>query len=294
MNTWRACFGTVGVLLVLSCRISAQDDLFSVGTLRAATAATDEFESPPACAAGQLAVCVGCKKIKICTAAASDADNPKQLCPTDMPYCNSDEGGVCSVNPDSKAECVAAVPVFNCTATGMFPDPYSCTGYYFCESIGAPGDAYKCDPGYNYNSKVQLCQRGFTGCQVANCTGVTAIFTTYFGNPQYFYYCKANPDDATAPKQPVMFSCGIGATLNAKQSKCIYKCPREGLFKKDGSPSSYFQCAYTAGVLVSQEKKCPTAGQVFDDTKKTCVKGPATTTTPAPVASLRKLSYKRW
>ncbi|EDS39888.1 conserved hypothetical protein [Culex quinquefasciatus] len=279
MKTWRACLGAIGVLLVLTCQVTSQilSDEFVQGIHRQLRTG-ENFDDPKPCAPGQLTVCVGCKNIKICIGAETDDGNPEQACPAATPHCNSEEGGVCSTIPDPLEECAAAATDFTCTAIGKFPDPYTCDGYYYCETVGGIGDAYKCPTGYNYNSKVQLCQRAFGafgGCQTVNCTGVTAIFTQYPGNPQYFFYCKPGADDMV-PKEPIMFSCGDGASFDVKENKCIYKCPREGLFKKEGSPASYYQCYFAGGRLVAKEKKCPGEDQVFDDKKKTCLKSTMT------------------
>ncbi|XP_058456445.1 uncharacterized protein LOC131433856 [Malaya genurostris] len=255
---------------------TAQDVIsseFAPGVLRK----TDEndilYPNPATCGNGQITVCVGCRTIKVCIG-SENVQNPTQTCPKSTPYCNSSEGGCSMVPDDSQETCSQASPELNfrCTGVGKYPDPHSCTGYYYCEGAEQTGDFYKCQSGYTYNSKAEMCQRASTGCKPLNCTTDGPILKVYPSNNKFFYYCwYEEDDDADTDASIIMFSCGDGSTFDSSTGKCVYKCLREGTYAKSTNPNMYYQCYWLNGKLTYIERSCPLASQEFDDKKKLCV-----------------------
>ncbi|XP_058827133.1 uncharacterized protein LOC131687109 [Topomyia yanbarensis] len=275
MRTIRfVCFGVL--LIPVSFLVAQENDIlldeFAPAIARQVPADDLLYPDPVKCAGGRWFVCVGCRTIKICLGQANDNDNPTQICPVDSPYCNTAEGSCSTIPDDSQEQCsvqAATQLKLRCTSRGQFPDPRTCDGYYFCEQSGSFGDPYKCPPKYTYNSRLQLCKRrGSKRCNTVNCTSNNSILTAYPSNPQYFYYC---PKDVGKDPLPIMFSCGDRATFDSSAKKCVYKCPRQGLFVKSNNPNMYYQCYRSNGRLTYSEKFCPAANQVFDNDKKVCV-----------------------
>ncbi|XP_055527757.1 uncharacterized protein LOC129720324 [Wyeomyia smithii] len=248
------------------------DDEFTSGVLRQASTDDILYPSPAACGSGQLTICVGCRTVKICVG-TDDTANPTQICPSSAPFCNIAEGGCSTIPDDTQDACSEASEnlKFRCTGKGKYPDPLSCEGYYYCSGVDRSDDAYRCPSGYTFNSKVQLCQRYYRGCQTVNCTTNGPIIKVYPPNSQYFYYCQYNFADSTTDPSIVMFSCGDSATFDTSANKCIYKCRKEGLYAKSSNPNAYYQCYWYNGRLTYIERSCPQSTQVFDDTKKLCL-----------------------
>ncbi|XP_055600662.1 uncharacterized protein LOC129749662 [Uranotaenia lowii] len=263
-------------------------DEFVQGTLRQLPTSTVEsrpFPDPKACDSSSLTVCVGCQTIKICISPVDpnsiDDPNPTQLCPSKTPFCSTKEGS-CSATPDDTViQCsdLSVASDFKCTSAGKFPSPTSCNEYYYCENKGDSGSVYQCPPLYTYNTIVQACQLRIlnTSCKNITCPGTNTIFNPYPSNTQYFYYCMANPNDATLPQTPVMYTCGKNAKFDATQQKCIYQCTAEGSFPNPNKPSSYYQC-YRSGLrILSRELNCKLSTQVFNSTLQVCTNPPAAT-----------------
>ncbi|XP_058827132.1 uncharacterized protein LOC131687108 [Topomyia yanbarensis] len=248
------------------------NDEFVPGILRQVAADDILYPEPAECGNGQLTICNGCRTIKVCIG-LEDALNPTQLCPTSAPFCNTAEGGCSTIPDDTQEQCSAAAQElrFRCTGKGKYPDPHTCGGYYFCDKSGTIGDSYRCPPSYTYNSKVELCQRSNTACKSLNCTASGPVFKVHPSNNKYFYYCLYDANNAAAEPSIIMFSCGDGATYDSNARKCVYKCPREGLYVKSTSPNMYYQCYWSNGRITYIERSCPLATQQFDDTKKVCI-----------------------
>lgn len=262
--------------------ISITNNTFLPGVLNRARTTDILFPTEPACDGTRPVLCVGCRTVKICVG-LPEPNNPTQLCPTESPYCHS-ETGACSFIPDnSQADCSIVSPpssplLFYCMGEGFYPDPYSCSSYYYCEGESAPGDLYQCPPGYKYNSKARLCQRIPAHCKPElcgelDCTHTAATFKPYPLDDKYYFYCEYDSNDPTAAPRILMIACDDGASFDQNLSRCVFRCPREGLFAKSSNRNKYYQCYRANRRLVYAELSCPVPTQVFDDVKKVCVTG---------------------
>ncbi|EAT32461.1 AAEL012643-PA [Aedes aegypti] len=248
------------------------------GVLNRAATTDILYPTVPACDGTRPVICTGCRTMKICVG-LPEPNNPTQLCRTETPFCDS-ETGACSTLPDtSHAECSKVEPpnvspLFYCTGKGFYPDPYSCSSYYYCEGESVPGDRYQCPPGYKYNSKAKLCHRVPIHCkpelcEELSCEQTAATFKPYPLDSKYYYYCQYDESDPTP--RILMLACDDGASFDQNLSRCVFRCPREGLFAKSSNRNKYFQCYRANRKFVYAELSCPIPAQVFDDVKKVCV-----------------------
>lgn len=228
------------------------------------------------CDGTRSTACTDCSTIKICISSdeSKDADNPQQACPASAPHCAmSQTGAVCQKTPDSSVEdCSAASSDFTCTGPGFYPDTSSCQQYHDCSDASAEPVTYYCPDGTRFSSKFIACEQYTGSCpKVCNQTDSETIFSAFPGDSQYYTYCKFDTTQ-TPPKleKAYVFACGEEATFDAKLGKCVFKCPKVGLFANTANPKRYFSCISLSGKLTYLEMACG-AKMTFDSKAKRCV-----------------------
>ncbi|KAL1394366.1 hypothetical protein pipiens_012009 [Culex pipiens pipiens] len=249
------------------------------GMLRAAF--TDPFLEK-ACDGTRQAACTGCDSIKICTTSdpAFEDTNPRAECPAATPHCSmstSVTGAVCQKTPDASiAECAAGNANFKCTGVGFYPNPYSCQIYHYCSGPGAVPENYDCPTGYRFSSKAGACALSNIPCPTFSCKAdnVDTLYQTLPADTQYYVYCAY--DRAVTPAKLMdtfVFSCGQGATFSPTAGKCVFTCPKDGLFVNSANPTQYYQCYLMNYRYVYKDLVCA-VDQKFDEAQRRCIQVP--------------------
>lgn len=180
---------------------------------------------------------------------------------------------------------------FVCTSVGIFPDPYDCQKYHFCQQSGNSFGAINLDCGGQsaYNPTTGQCSMTLTDdvCRfnqyVCDHVGQKAVWP---GNDNIFYICKETVSGNATHLYPTMYRCSAEEIFNG--TECVPApngnsnittltpptatpddCPSFGLFPFPGDCSSYIFCDND---LMPTVYKCP-AGTFFDSSLQGCVRG---------------------
>ncbi|KAJ6649165.1 Pancreas transcription factor 1 subunit alpha, partial [Pseudolycoriella hygida] len=191
-------------------------------------------DDPPTCTKAGAQCATDCSTLMICT-----ANNPFPIdgfrCPSPNQYCVN---GACVTKPSPSC---GYRPSFICTSDGVFPEPSDCTKFHICEN--GESTFFTCPPGFVFNSKLNICQKGTTPCSKIDCSKATAAkpYITYASNPAYFAYCSNVLGQITT----YLFKCQyeqfqiFDTTLN----DCRYNCKAKGYFQDPSDCAQYFYCS---------------------------------------------------
>ncbi|XP_039432197.1 uncharacterized protein LOC120414933 [Culex pipiens pallens] len=262
--------------ILASCLAAVAPPEFVPGTLRETSRQTAARYTIKDCDATRSSTCTDCGKIKLCLS-TDDTKNPIQDCPANIPYCSMSTtvtGAVCQKIPDpTVAECAPAKSTFTCTGVGFYPNLKSCQLYHYCSALGAVADDYECPGGYRFSSKANGCALSSVACPTFTCKldNPDAVYQAYPADTQYYVYCSY--DRTKSPPSflgAYVLSCGQGAAYNPATDRCVFTCPKEGLFVDSANPRQYYQCYYLNGALVPRDMVCA-ATQKFSPADNRCV-----------------------
>lgn len=160
-------------------------------------------------------MCKSCDTLVMCTGIEGEYEE------TVLQTCDTKEKEYCLINKCSKDPnplCSTTVQgSFQCTATGMFPDPYNCNIYHICakkteEVKGSPiydnADYYyaamKCDDGYGYDPVSTYCKNPLKNklcpdklpVPVCKELGQSGALT----NPSIYYICISGSSGTYVPE----------------------------------------------------------------------------------------------
>lgn len=194
-------------------------------------------------------------------------------CGTDK-YCHNGEVGKASCKSSRPASC-NGVSNFPCTSLGVFPDPFDCKTYYFCDknliskALKCP-DLYVFDPSRPSNSYCRLTRNNF--CTVADCgTSFKSIVMSYRWYPKsmgtYIAVCQGS--ETVAPK---MYHCpkGFEPDMSEIPVLCNLVCRGRTRGKDISDPLKYFECVNTGSGWVSKSFECGPE-ETFNGTTLKCV-----------------------
>lgn len=143
----------------------------------------------------------------------------------------------------------------------MNTDPNDCTRYRQCKDVGILSDHYQCPLGYNFNSKIGLCDKTAT-CDIIDCSESIDQAVTFKSNPRFYAFCyKATSDRVQRP----IYKCSKNLIFSLTTNSCIYRCASAGRFNDLNNCHAYFECSGTVGKFKWIRKVCP-LNQFFDGT----------------------------
>ncbi|XP_058128572.1 uncharacterized protein LOC131292846 [Anopheles ziemanni] len=251
------------------------------------------------CTGTSAIACTGCRRVRVCIPGIRDPSMlPEINCPPST-YCHTlafDMGGACLATIDPQfPECRGTADNSNsgqgtgsdlCTGLGVFPDPSDCHRFNLCTSIGGFARKYKCPSNYVYNSQKKSCSKS-SRCRKIQChPNVGSSFVGYPQDPKYYAYCNYERSGSQRVlKSIVMYRCSAGSEFNDLANGCVFKCPREGFFRKPGYPSRFYWCRKVRGNLFGYEQACPWPGSSFNHKLGICIPPPLTTTM-APITPI--------
>lgn len=197
-------------------------------------------------------------------------------CPSDVPYCITDEGGVrCSKSPTTPT--CGENPIepgpndLRCSGSGYFPAPDDCSKYFVCDTIGSAPYAYQCPGKMIYDLNLARCRpkRWAKDCKTLKCDLASRNpVTVHPVYPQYFGLC--NTYDVTQETAVVVLRCPNNFVYNRQAMACTFKCKTTGYFQ--GSERNKFFLCYKWGFRYQYlEQTCP-PGFYFDVASTNCIK----------------------
>lgn len=146
----------------------------------------------------------------------------------------------------------------------MHTDPNDCTRYRRCNDIGIISDYYQCPSGYNFNSKIGLCDNTAT-CDVIDCSESINQVVTFKSNPRFYAFCFKDPSGRV---QRPIYKCRKNFIFSMTTNSCIHRCVAAGRFKDLKNCHAYFECSGTVGTFKWVRKVC-LLNKFFDG--KNCV-----------------------
>lgn len=235
-------------------------------------------------------ICYSCSVVATCvrindewqTIPVAECDNDEGM------YCNIRQGG-CS---DLAGPCnsVGHKQNFVCSSVGIFPDPYDCQKYHFCQQSGNSLGAINVECGGNsafnpengqcsLNLNSDVCLEDQYQCERV---GQQAAWP---GNSNIFYVCKLEVTGNTSHLYPALYRCGpeetfngticvrgeeaAGTTVGPPTGIPTYDCPAFGLYPIAWDCHSYYFCNNDLMPVVYH---CP-ENTYFNATFLSCMRG---------------------
>nr|CAD7408481.1 unnamed protein product [Timema cristinae] len=205
-------------------------------------------------------------------------------CPTGT-FCSSDCESFCAKTVPCTSTITTAPEIYQCTATGIFPDVSNYSNYYLCSPKSSGGYytyLYHCPSGFLFDSDNGVCtpnasvvygprcnDYGFycltnTTLQLCADKDVAAggdVYTCNDGN-----YCSMDCSSQCSEIVP----CTSTTTTTASTTEASFECHSAGRFADTTNCHMYYLCvAKTSGGYYQTLYSCP-PGSAYNSTKKTC------------------------